>query len=432
MNGKALRFILPVLLNAALAPALSYTASAFNAAHMELLKAGVTSWNSMRAAHQEFLPDLSGAAVKGRNLRGIDLHNANLTGADLSGTDLSNANLLNASLDAAKMDGSMLNRANLDHAGLRGANLEHAVLDGANLHQAILVKAILKKADCTNTDFSESDLRQCNLREATLVNANLRGADLRAAYLWRANFSRAKITGVKVSENTVLDSGKYATLPWAENHQSFFIEELTPSVSTNQVRTSSTMVQGANIVLPRQSDAPPLMPQVKESTVQERDTSGSKKGFAHRNIWQQSDGPANVSYDRQQYEQLKSNVFDWNNMRKGNGNISVKLNGASFDHKNLSYADLSHAVLLNASFKGTDLGNSDLRFADLRGCNFREANLQHADLGGADLRGANLWRANLSRTHLANAVVSSLTILDSGKKATQELAARHGLIFFEQ
>ncbi len=432
MNGKALRFILPLLINVALAPALSSPASAFNITHLELLKAGVTSWNKMRAAHQEFIPDLSGAAVKGRNLRGIDLHNANLTGTDLSGSNLSNANLLNASLDAAKMDGSMLIRANLDHAGLRGTNLERAVLDGAHLHQAVLTKAILKKADCTNTDFSESDLRQCNLREATLVNANLRGADLRAAYLWRANLSRATVTGVKVSENTVLDSGKYATLLWAENHQSLFIEENVQSISANPASSAATKKDAQQLLLPRQSDAPAMTPQLTDSAIPVRDVTGSKKSFTPRNIWQQSDGPLNVAYDRQQYEQLKHNVFDWNNMRKQNRDIIVKLNGASFDHKNLSYADLSHAVLVDASFRATELGDSDLRFADLRGCNFREANLQHTDLGGADLRGANLWRANLSRARLTNAIVSSLTILDSGKKATPELAARHGLMFVEE
>ena len=432
MNSKALRFILPVLLNATLAQALPSSASAFNSAHLELLKAGVKSWNKMRAAHQEFIPDLSGAEVKGRNLRGIDLHGANLSGADLSGSDISNANLQNASLDAAKMDGSMLIRANLDHAGLRGTDLERAVLDGAHLHQAVLEKAILKKADCSNVDFSESNLRECNLRETTLVNADLRGADLRAAYLWRANLSRAKVTGVKVSESTVLDTGKYASRMWADNHQSQFIEEAVPSVSANPVITASTEQDAQQVVLPRQSDASLLTHPATTSTVKERNVPVSKKSWTFRNIWQHSDGPVNVAYNREQYEQVKSNVFDWNNMRKRNRDISVNLKGASFDHKNLSYADLSHAILLEASLKGTDLSDSDLRFADLRGGNLREANLQHADLGGADLRGANLWRANLSRTRLTGAVVSSLTILDSGKKATPELAARYELTFVEQ
>ena len=432
MNSKALRFILPVLLNAALAPALPSAASAFNTTHMELLKAGVTSWNKMRAAHQEFIPDLSEAEVKGRNLRGIDLHNANLSGADLSGSDLSNANLQNASLDAAKMDGSMLIRANLDHAGLRGADLERAVLDGAHLHQAVLEKAILKKADCSNVDFSESDLRECNLRETTLVNADLRGADLRAAYLWRANLSRAKVTGVKVSESTVLDTGKYASRMWADNHQSEFIEEAVPSVSANPLTSASTEKEKQQVALPRQSDAPQLTQPITGSTIPERDAATSKKSWTFRNIWQHSDGPVNVTYNREQFEQVKSNVFDWNTMRKRNRDISVNLKGASFDHKNLSYADLSHAILLEASFMGTDLSDTDLRFADLRGCNLREANLQHADLGGADLRGANFWRANLSRTRLTGAVVSSLTVLNSGKKATPELAARYELTFVEQ
>ncbi len=432
MNSKALRFLLPVLLNAALTPTLSSTASAFNTAHIELLKAGVTSWNKMRAAHQEFIPDLSGAELKGKNLNGIDLHNANLSGAILSMSNLSNANLQKASLDSARMNGAMLIRANLEHAELQGADLENAVLDGARLHQATLRQAILKKADCTNADFSESDLKESNFREASLVNANLSGADLRAAYFWRANLSRAKVSGVKVSESTVLESGKYASRIWAESHQSLFDEKPVPSISANPVSSVSTEQESLQGVLPRQSDALPLTQQVMGNAVPIKDTPGLQKSLTPRNIWQQSGGPANVTYDRQQYEQLKSNVFDWNNMRKRDRDISVNLKGASFDHKNLSYADLSHAILLDASLKGTDLGDSDLRFADLRGCNLREANLQHADLGGADLRGANLWRANLSRTRLTGAVVSSLTVLESGKKATPELAARYGLVFAEK
>jgi uncharacterized protein YjbI with pentapeptide repeats len=432
MNSKAIHFLLPVLLNAALALLLSSTASAFNAAHMELLKTGVTSWNKMRAAHQEFTPDLSGAELKGKNLRGIDFHNANLSNSVLSMSDLSNANLQNASLDSARMDGSILFRANLEGAILQKADLESAQLDGANLHRADIQTAVLKKADCSNANMTESDLRECNLREATLVNADLSGADLRAAYLWRANLSRAKITGVKVSENTVLDSGKYASGLWAKNHQSLFIEEPEASIAANPVSSVTPEKEVQQDVLPRQSDAPQLAQPVTGSTMPQSDAATSKKSLIFRNIWQHADGPINAAYDRQQYKQLKSNVFDWNTMRKHNRAIIVKLNGASFDHKNLSYADLSHASLPDASLKGTDLSESDLRSADLRGCNLREANLQSADLGGADLRGANLWRANLSRARLTGAVVSSLTVLDSGKKATPELAARYELTFAEQ
>lgn len=432
MNCKSLRFLLPVLLNAALAPALSSTASAYNAAHLELLNAGVASWNSMRNTHKEFLPDLSGAVLKGKPLRGADLHNAKMSGADLSLSDLSRANLQNAVLDSATMSCTILFRANLQGTLLRGANLESAQLDGANLHQAVLETAVLKKADCSNADFSESDLRESNLREATLVNANLSGADLRAAYLWRANLSRANMTGVKVSEKSVLDSGKYASLTWAQNHQSFFVTKAAPSISDNPSASASRETETQHIALPRQSDTPPLTQPITASTIPEKDASTSKKSFASRNIWQQSDDPTHVTYNREQYEQVKSNVFGWNAMRKSNRDIRINLTGASFDQKNLSYADFSHALLQNASFKASDLGNSDLGGADVRGCDFREANLQHANLEGADLRGANLWRANISRTRMAKAVVTYSTILDSGKKATQELARRHGLIFVEQ
>lgn len=432
MNSKALRFFLPVLLNAALAPALSPSASAFNAEHLALLKAGVKSWNSMRSTHREFLPDLSGAELKGKKLRGADLHNAIMSGANLSQADLSQANLQNALLDSAKMSCTILFRANLDGALLRGADLESAQLDGANLHRAVLETAVLKKADCSNTDMRESDLRESNFRETTLVNSNLSGSDLRAAYLWRANLSRANMTGVKVSEKSVLDSGKYATLLWAQNHQAFFVEEAGPSLSAGTVSSDSTEKDGQPIVPLQQQAAHSQAQRLAGSSVPLRDASASKKSFTFRNIWQQQDGQARVAYDREQYEQVKSNVLDMNNMRTIDSNILINLTGASLDHKNLSYANFNHALLQYASFKSSDLGDSDLRLADLRGCDMRGANLQHANLAGSDLRGANLWRANLSQAHLADAVVSSSTTLDSGKKATPELAQRHGLIFVEQ
>ncbi len=55
--------------------------------------------------------------------------------------------------------------------------------------------------------------------------------------------------------------------------------------------------------------------------------------------------------------------------------------------------------------------------------------LSGADLQGADLRGAYLWRANLSWTRLKGVIVDARTILDTGKKATPEWAAKHGAVY---
>ncbi|NTW10601.1 MAG: pentapeptide repeat-containing protein, partial [Chlorobiaceae bacterium] len=155
-----------------------------------------------------------------------------------------------------------------------------------------------------------------------------------------------------------------------------------------------------------------------------------EKKATSANIWRRSsDGPVTVAYDREQFETLKSNALKWNDMRKENRQLTVKLEGAPLNRKNLAYADLNHASLAGAGFRGADLSQADLRYADLRGCDLRESKLYHADLGESDLRGANLWRANMSQSRLDGALVSGSTVLHTGKKATPELAERYSMKF---
>ncbi|MEI6691099.1 MAG: pentapeptide repeat-containing protein [Chlorobium sp.] len=431
MDSKVVHLFRSLLVCAAFGNFFEPKVWAYNTSDVNVLRSGVASWNSMRALHKESIPDLSGADLKGRNLRQIDLHNANLSGALLSQSDLSNADLKNSSLEHAHLNGSLLIKAILENAVLRGADLEGAVLYGANFHKAILEGGILKKADCTNADMRESNLRDCNFREASMVNTDLRGADLRGIYLWRANMSRANINGVTVSEKTILESGKPASNMWAENHGAFFVVDRPPSTSTTSLTAiqsgkkssapANTLVDTAQSVA-RLSNDKPLSDIVVENSAE---TSGPK------NIWSQGT-PSKTAYNIFQYQQLKSNVFAWNDRRKQNKNMNIDLTEAPLDHKNLSYADLSNAKLSDANFRGADLSNCNLRFADLRGCDFQEANMEHADLYGADLRGANLWRANLDRAQLNGGKVSNKTILTSGKKATVELSVRLGLIFISE
>ena len=425
MNYITVRFFLIVLLYTTLASTLSLKATAFNKAHLESLNSGVASWNKMRDDHKEFIPDLSGADLKGKNLRRVDLHNANLSRAILSQSDLSNANLQNALLENAHFNSTMLIKANLANAVLSGADFENAVMDGADFHNAVLEKAVFKKADCSNVNMMDSDLQGCNFREATLVHANLNGADLRGGYLWRANLSRARLTGAKVSETTILDTGRFASKAWAEEHSAVWVVEQPVS---SAVKTLSADEKSAATVLPTTH----AEEREKERPIPDSNISSSNEHIVAQNIWSHADGAALVTYDRKQYDKLKSNAFDWNRMRKQNNNMSIQLKEAPLDHKNLSYADLNHAILSASSFRASDMSKCDLRFADLRRCDLQEANLERADLGGADLRGANLWRANIDRAHFTGATVSNQTTLDSGRKATQESATRWGMIFIAE
>jgi len=422
MNNRIIRFFLMVLLYSTFASMLSLKARAFNKNHLEALQRGVASWNSMRADHNEFLPDLSGADLKGKNLRWVDLHNANLSGTILSQSDLSNANMKNALLENAHLNSSVLIKANFEGASLCGADLESAVLDGADFFHAVLKKAVLKKADCSNVNMMKSDLQECNFREATLVHANLTGSDLRGSYLWRVNLSRAMLTGAQVSESTILNTGRFASKAWAEEHAAVMVVEHPLSSSANTVSVDE---KRSGIVFPPPHDDR----RMTERPIQESNISKSKERIVAQNIWSHADGTVHGAYDRTQYDQLKSNVFDWNTMRKQERSMSIHLEEAPLDHKNLRYADLNHALLFAASFRSSDVSNCDLRFADLRKCDFQEADLERADLGCADLRGATLWRANIDRARLTGATVSNKTILDSGKNATLESAGRLGLIF---
>src|SRR5437899_12774379 len=88
--------------------------------HIALLGRGAASWNAWRAEHDE-APDLSSAALRGRDLSGFDLSRADLRGADLRGTKCCDTNL-----SGARMEGANLFKAVLDGADLAGAFLNGA------------------------------------------------------------------------------------------------------------------------------------------------------------------------------------------------------------------------------------------------------------------------------------------------------------------
>ncbi len=106
---------------------------------------------------------VSGAQLKGMDLRHASatrafLVNADLRGANLQGADLPFAKLQNANLLSAKLKGAHLFSANLQQANLGAANLAGADLSLAELQEAILLLS--------------------NLQGALLFRANLQGASL--------------------------------------------------------------------------------------------------------------------------------------------------------------------------------------------------------------------------------------------------------------
>ncbi|NCR52267.1 MAG: pentapeptide repeat-containing protein [Microcystis aeruginosa L211-07] len=190
--------------------------------------------------------DLSGAILRGANLRGADLSgaflsDANLRGADLSGAILSGADVENAIfIDATgitpeqKQDlirlgaifGDTSNEASIDATGITPEQKQDLIRRGAifgdtsneaskeinnkliesiknpNFLQRIirrfrrinLREANLSRANLRGANLSGADLREANLRGANLRGANLSDADLSGAYLRGANLSDADLS----------------------------------------------------------------------------------------------------------------------------------------------------------------------------------------------------------------------------------------------
>lgn len=85
---------------------------------LEVLKNGVSAWNSWRAAHADLRPDFAAA-----HLVGLDLIGANFASADFRKADLRGTNMSDVVLTDARLDGANLFRAVLDRADLTGASL---------------------------------------------------------------------------------------------------------------------------------------------------------------------------------------------------------------------------------------------------------------------------------------------------------------------
>jgi len=199
---------------------------------LALLKRGVRAWNRVRS--KEFAPigDLSADPdppkpkkrdLTGANLRGMDLRSGYFVeiafnGTDLRGADLRNANLHGASLACAQLRGADLRGAilfgtRLSEADLRSAKLQRASLIGASANRVDLRNARMRNvlahggffrlAKLAGADLREADLRQTNLTGADLRGSDLRGANLSHANLVDADLSGARLDGARVFGTSV-------------------------------------------------------------------------------------------------------------------------------------------------------------------------------------------------------------------------------------
>ena len=106
--------------------------------HLDILRQGVSAWNTWRKENPDIVPDLRWANLRGANLEEADLEGANLTRASLHGANLEGADLRRANLYGAFMRGANLTRSDLRWANLTGATGKFSIFS-AGQHYCIAV-----------------------------------------------------------------------------------------------------------------------------------------------------------------------------------------------------------------------------------------------------------------------------------------------------
>ena len=111
----------------------------------------------------------------------------------------------------------------------------------------------------------------------------------------------------------------------------------------------------------------------------------------------------------------REGVEAWNQWRKDNPDVEIKLNGADLSEAQLNGADLNNAnltnaklidaILIHAELRSASLAYGDLSYADLSYADLRDTSLTNTNLVDAELRHANLAYANLTNANLTNATL---------------------------
>ena len=165
--------------------------------------AGAFLDNADLRAAKLFKADMKGARLLRANLQGAMIEQTDLSGGQLPDAKLGGAKLMRANLEGAYLRRADLSAANLNEARLAGAFLEGATLSGADLfearlHSAMLKNAALDHANLTRATLSGAMLMQANLSNAQLADSVLANADLREANLQDARLRRSQLQGAEL------------------------------------------------------------------------------------------------------------------------------------------------------------------------------------------------------------------------------------------
>lgn len=277
---------------------------------------------------------LTGALLRGANLREAMLKGSTLDDADLSGANLREANLSNTSLHKALLKdaiagGALFRQANMSEAILSGADLSKADFNSAVMMDANLIKADLYKANLFEADLSGANLTEANLDKASLTNASLIEAECT-----EADFSNADLTG--------------ATLRKTDFNRATFTEALLREADLTGADFTVADLTGANLQRAGLSDGVFAGANFSKATLKKADA-------------------------------LRGNFT-------GASFCGADLSGVDFTGADLSGADFTGAFIFGANFTNANLSRALLRDAFVFKTNFTNAVLQ-----GADLTGATMW-----------------------------------------
>ena len=286
--------------------------------------------------------DLTGAMLKGSDLRHADFRDCNLQLADLSGADLRHAKFGRCVLIEANLEGASLEGADFSGANLSKARMDDAHGEGCQFVACHAVGLSARHANFAKANFQEGIWMECDLEGASLVAAEL--TDIR---LFKTNI-----------KNMVLSEAHVAGLNIFEGDAS----------GLNLSKAYVTGFSPTNVAL----------------------TGWTAHGTKFENF-------APSGFD---FTGLKAKSAEFT----GKGNsfhecilIDADLRGALMDGVDLSKSNASRANFAGASLRGAFLNNANLSECNFVGADLLRANFRKSALVRADLRRANLYQANLDQ-----------------------------------
>lgn len=169
---------------------------------------------------------LTGACLRGANVRGAIFHEATLARVELSGADARGASFRDADVSElsaaeARFEQAVLDGASGSHAVLRGSSLVGASLEGAELEECDLTGCHLRDARLDGADFTGSTLDGADFTGSSMVDVSLesvRAHDVR--------FERCRMPELRASDGADFTRARFVLVeaPGAQFQEAILID----------------------------------------------------------------------------------------------------------------------------------------------------------------------------------------------------------------